>query len=86
MHNKPTTRQEFERPKGKKKVEQLKTLIIMKVYLLMHTAEIGQDKSTECIGVFLTKEKAQKRLIEEMRNRSTHCDQEYWQTLEKETE
>lgn len=58
----------------------------MKVYLLMHTAEIGQDKSTECVGVFSTKEKAQKRLIEEMRNRSTHCDQEYWQTLERETE
>ena len=52
----------------------------------MHTAEIGQDKSTECVGVFSTREKAQKRLVEEMRNRSTHCDQEYWQTLERETE
>ena len=58
----------------------------MKVYLLMHTAEIGQDKSTECVGVFSTKEKAQKRLVEEMQNRSTHSDQEYWQTLERETE
>ena len=58
----------------------------MKVYLLMHTVEIGQDKSTECVGVFSTKEKAQKRLIEEMRNMSTHCDQEYWQTLERELE
>ena len=58
----------------------------MKVYLLMHTVEIGQDKSTECVGVFSTQEKAQKRLIEEMRNRSTHCYQEYWQTLEKEME
>ena len=52
----------------------------------MHTAEIGQDKSTECVGVFSTKEKAQKRLVEEMQNRSTYCDQEYWQTLERETE
>lgn len=52
----------------------------------MHTAEIGQDKSTECVGVFSTKEKAQKRLIEEMRNRSTHCDQEFWQTLERDME
>ena len=52
----------------------------------MHTAEIGQDKSTECVGVFSTKEKAQKRLIEEMQNRSTHCDQEFWQTIERETE
>ena len=58
----------------------------MKVYLLIHTAEIGQDKCTECVGVFSTKEKAQKRLLEEMQNRSTHCDQEYWQTLEMETE
>ena len=58
----------------------------MKVYILMHMAEIGQDKSAECVGVFSTKEKAQKRLIEEMRNRSTHCDQEYWQTLEREME
>ena len=55
----------------------------MKVYILMHTAEIGHYKSTECVGVFLTKEKAQKRLMEEMRNRSTHYDQEYWQTLER---
>ena len=58
----------------------------MKVYLLMHTAEIGQDKSTECVGVFSTIEKLQKRLIENMRNRNTHCDQEYWQTLEREME
>ena len=58
----------------------------MKVYLLMHTAEIGQDKSTECVGVFSTKEKAQKRLIEEMRNRNTHGDQEFWQTIEREAE
>ena len=58
----------------------------MKVYVLMHTAEIGQDKSTECVGVFSTIDKLQKRLIEEMRNRSTHCDQEYRQTLEKEME
>ena len=58
----------------------------MKVYILMKTAEIGKDKSTECVGVFSTKEKAQKGLVEEMRNRSTHCDQEYWQTLEKEME
>ena len=34
----------------------------MKVYILMHTAEIGQDKSTECVGVFTTKEKAQKNI------------------------
>ena len=52
----------------------------------MHTAEIGQDKSTECVGVFSTKEKAQKRHDEEMQNRSTHCDQEFWQTIERETE
>lgn len=58
----------------------------MNVYILMHTAESGKDKSTECVGVFSTKEKAQNRLIEEMRNRSTHCDQEYWQTLERDME
>ena len=58
----------------------------MKVYILMHTAEIGQDKSTECVGVFSTKEKAQKRLVEEMQSKSTHCDQEFWQTLEREME
>ena len=58
----------------------------MKVYILMHTAEIGQDKSTECVGVFSTKEKARKRIVEEMQNKSTHCDQEFWQTLEREME
>lgn len=52
----------------------------------MHTAEIGQNKSTECVGVFSTKEKAQKRLMEDMRNRNTHCGQEYWETLEREME
>ena len=52
----------------------------------MHTAEIGQDKITECVGVFTTKEKAQKRLVEEMQNRNIHCDQEFWQTLEREME
>ena len=58
----------------------------MRVYILLHTAEIGQDKSTECAGVFSKKEKEQERLIEDMRNRNTHCEQEYWQTLEKEIE
>ena len=58
----------------------------MKVYVLMNTAEIGSTKSTECVGVFSTKEKAQKKLMEDMRHRNTHCDNEYWQTLEKEME
>lgn len=58
----------------------------MKVYLLMHTAEIGQNKSTECVGVFSTKEKVQRKVIECMRHMNTHCDQEYWQILEKEME
>lgn len=58
----------------------------MKVYVLMHTAEIGPIKSTECVGIFSSKEKAQKRLMEDMRHRNTHCDQEYWETLEKEME
>lgn len=58
----------------------------MKVYLLMHTAEIGTIKNTECVSVFSSKEKAQKRLMEDMKHRNTHCDQEYWETLEREME
>lgn len=58
----------------------------MKVYVLMHTAEIGPIKSTECVGIFSTAEKAQKGLMEDMRHRNIHCAQEYWQTFEKEME
>ena len=58
----------------------------MKVYVLMHTAEIGSTKNTKCVGVFSTKEKAEKKLMKDMRDRNTHCDKEYWQTLEREME
>lgn len=58
----------------------------MKVYVLMHTAEIGLITNTECVGVFSTAEKAQKKLMEDMKHRNTHCDQEYWRTLEREME
>lgn len=58
----------------------------MTVYILMHTAEIGRITNTDCVGAFSSVEKAQRKVIECMRHMNTHCDQEYWQILEKEME